>query len=96
MKISEVSLDIIKSYIGLTEDDVYDENLFKLFMDDAKFNIMDYTGLDEIEVNFEKGLAKVYLCLISEMYNNRSMTTTTKNNVNEIMIKILNLHDYNW
>lgn len=93
MQIREITLDVVKSYINVDHD--IDDILIQLFMDDAKSNIMSYTDLSEFELDIEDGLAIVYLCLIADMYENRGMTTNT-NNVNEVITKILNLHDCNW
>ena len=70
MKISEVTVDIIKQYGVIDNED--DDNLIEtVFMPSAKAHIADYTGLN-IE-GIEESLTMAYIALCVFLYDNRSM-----------------------
>ena len=72
MKISEVTVDIIKQYavIDISDDD---ELIKNVFMPAAKAHIADYTGLDMDEIDTKESLTVAYIALCAFLYDNRSM-----------------------
>jgi len=72
MKISEVTVDIIKQYavIGVDDDDMLIE---RVFMPAAKAHIADYTGLGMDAIDAKENLTVAYIALCAFLYDNRSM-----------------------
>ena len=72
MKVSEVTIDIIKQYGVIDNDD--DDNLIEtVFMPSAKAHISDYTGLSAEEIDQKESLTMAYITLCVFLYDNRSM-----------------------
>lgn len=93
MKISEVELEMVKTYLHLdsTEEDL----LLGLIMDSAKGYMKSYTGiLTNEDLDLKTDLTITYLALIEEMFTNRSYTVQN-GKANLIIDNILNLYCIN-
>jgi hypothetical protein len=72
LKISEVTVDIIKQYGVIDNED--DDNLIEtVFMPSAKAHIADYTGLNIEGIDQKESLTMAYIALCVFLYDNRSM-----------------------
>ena len=71
MKISEVPDRIILKNCNAYEEDI---DLIEVYKDAAKSYIKNYTGLSDEELDKYDDLTTAYLCIISDMYDNRTFT----------------------
>lgn len=72
MKISEVTVGIIKQYGVIDNDD--DDNLIEtVLMPSAKAHISDYTGLSAENIDQKESLTMAYIALCVFLYDSRSM-----------------------
>ncbi len=91
MKISEITIDIVEKYLKLD----YEEPLLPLILDGAKAYIKGYTGIKiDTDLDAKEDLTIVYLALISDMHDNRSVTVE-KDKVNKVIDTILNMYSVN-
>ena len=72
MKISEVTADIIKQFAVIDTSET-DGIITDVIMPSAKAHIMDYTGLDEAEIEEKESLTMAFIALCTFLYDNRSM-----------------------
>lgn len=92
MKVSEITIEHIKSYIRI---DNADEDIFiASVLAGAKAYIRAYTGLDDIAIDTKDDLILVVYVLCSEMYDNRQYTVD-KGTINPIIQSILDMHSIN-
>ena len=71
MKVSEVTLQIVKDSVGFSGNG--SDALFQVYMDAALSFITGYTGLTAAEIDTHEDLATAYLCLVGDMFLNRYM-----------------------
>lgn len=71
MKINELNDKQILDSIGISKDEA---NLLQIYKDAALKYIISQTALTEDEVNQKDNLTVAYLCLIGDMFENRSAT----------------------
>lgn len=93
MKISEVTVDLIKKYAVIDTDDD-DELIGDVFMPAAKAHIMEYTGLSFDEINGEDSLTAAYIALCAFLYDNRSMSIVNEKQ-NAVIRSFLDAHCVN-
>lgn len=92
MKVSEITVENIKEYIKIDNDQ---EDVFlQSILAGSKAYIKSYTGLDDIGVDTKEDLSLVVYVLCSEMYDNRQYTVD-KDKVNPIIQSILDMHSIN-
>lgn len=90
---SEIIQDIstVKDYLSITQDDTYDDNLLYIIMDSASCFILDYTQLkiEELDKHYQSSL--IFLLIVSELYNNRTISLSTGTNgiYNKLLDKML-------
>ena len=92
MKISEVSVEDIKRYIHITDNE--DDALIGNCIEAAKSYILDYTALTAEEADEIPNLVYALYCICSDMYNVRDMTVTA-DKVNRMAQCILDMHRRN-
>lgn len=94
MKISEITLDVVKDYINAFEE--ADANI-QMLLNASKFYILKRTGIPEDKLDDYEDLTIVVLCICSDMYDRRQFTndTTSGTTVNPIVDSILNMHSFN-
>lgn len=93
MKISEVTVEIIKQY-GVIENDDDDILIDSVFMPSAKAHICDYTGLTVDALDDHESLTIAYIALCVFLYDNRSMLITNEKQ-NAVIQSFLDSHCVN-
>lgn len=91
MKIKELSDRQILDSIGISDDEA---NLLQVYKDAALQYIISHTALTEDEVNEKDDLTVAFLCLIGDMFENRS-ATVQGGKPNETVRVILGHYDHN-
>lgn len=92
MKVSEITLDDIKTYIKIDNDD--EDNFLNAVLVDSKSFIKSYTGLDYDKIDEKEDLTLPIFVLCAEMYDNRQFTVN-KGTLNPIIQSILDMHSVN-
>lgn len=92
MKVSEITLDDIKSYIRLDTDN--DDIFLNAVLSGSKSFVKSYTGLDDMKMDEKEDLALPVFVLCAEMYDNRQFTVD-KGIINPIVKSILDMHSIN-
>ena len=94
MKISEITLDVVRDYINAFEET--DENI-RMLLNASKHFVMRRTGLQEYQLENYEDLSIVVLCVCSDMYDRRQFTNdnTSGQSVNPVVESILNMHSFN-
>lgn len=101
MKVSEITVKDIVSYLRLSETSEEDNKNIELFLDIAKNYIENYTGIpresEDAEVEtldtYSDFVIVVYV-LCQDMYDNRIMYVESKN-INNTVKTILDMHTRN-
>lgn len=93
-KLSEITIDDIKSYIRLTEIDKEEEKYLKTILEISLSFIKNYTGLSKEEMDKYSDLIIVAYVLCQDMYDNRSFYVD-KSELNNVVSTILNMHARN-
>lgn len=93
MKISEVTVDLIKQYavIEIDEDDAL---IRDVLMPSAKAYVLDYTGLIEEEADLKESLTVAYIALCAFLYDNRSLSIVNEKQ-NAVIQSFLDAHCMN-
>ena len=92
MKVSDITLDDIKTYIRL---DSNDEDVFlEAVLNGSKSFVKSYTGLDDEKIDEKEDLTLPIFVLCAEMYDNRQFTVD-KGTLNPIIQSILDMHSVN-
>lgn len=94
MKISDVTDEIIASFIR--EDDLTDKDieLLSVIKPAAKAYIVEHTALTMSQLDEHEDLTIAYLILVEDMYDNRAMTVNYTNS-NRTVETILSMHAMN-
>lgn len=92
MKLSEVTLDRVKAYCGVSGTD--SDGLLELIMDGARAFMLNYTGLTEEQAEEYSDLTLAYLVLVNEMFTNRTYTVDMQS-VNPFAAQIMGLYRMN-
>lgn len=94
MKISEVTDEIIASFIR--DDDLSKEDtvLLSIIKPAAKAYIVEHTALSEKQLDEHEDLTIAYLILVEDMFDNRVMAVNYTNS-NRTVETILSMHDMN-
>lgn len=96
MKISEVTVDNLASYMRL--DDVTKTELDEIEMmkTSAIAFMSDYTGLTIEDLDKHESLTTALFILVTDMFDNRNLYLDTKSaNINKSVECILNMHSVN-
>ena len=93
MKISDVTVELIKQYavIDIDDDDGLIENVF---MPSSKAYLMDYTGLSSDELDERESLTLAYIALCAFLYDNRSLSIVNEKQ-NAVVHSFLDAHRVN-
>lgn len=92
MKISEITLTDVKSYLHVYHGD--DDKLITAILTASKAFIKNYTGLSADNLDISEDLSMVVFILATELYDNRSYTVD-KASVNPAVQTILDMHSIN-
>lgn len=93
MKVSELTLPIIKQYLRIDGND--DDVLLNMFKDSAITYCISYMGCTKQDLEKYPDVTTVILALISDSYEVRQFTTSTIT-LNPIMQGVLDLHCSNF
>ena len=93
MKISEVTLQTAKKYIGLSAD--YSDDLVQLALDAAKNAVKGYTGLDDEQLDSHEDITAAYLMIANDIFSSREYSSTDGAQINPTAAQILDLHSVN-
>ena len=94
MKISEVTKEILKTYIGYSADT--QDEILSIYMASAKAFIIGYTGLTADEIDTHNDITIAYMCIIADMFNNRQSTVDSAVKDNPTVKTILSLYCKNY
>lgn len=92
MKLSEVTLDIVKKHIGVSEED---DATISLYWTAAKAQALSYTGLTEEEADKLPDVTVAALALCSDLYTYRNAAGETAAALNPTVKMILDMHSRN-
>lgn len=87
MKISEVTLEMVKNYLRVDGDE--DDLLLNAIMDASKKYISSYIGSSDLDQYDDLTIA--FMCLVADMYDVREWKTNVANN-NNTVTTILGFH----
>lgn len=93
MKISEVSLSVVKAHCGISGED--SDELLEIYMSAAIKIAADYTGLTEKQLDEYPDITVAYLNMVNEMYSQR-LVMTAGTQMNEFQRQILDMHSVNY
>lgn len=94
MKISEISIQTVKDYCGISDDDS-DELVKNVLIPVAKAYISGYTGLPAEDLDRYDDFAYAMLILVNDMYTSREYTINLSRKVNPAVKTLLGLHSVN-
>lgn len=93
-KISDITYSDIADYIRLSEVSQSDQNYLTMLIDISKDYIINYTGIDEGNLDNYADLIIVVFVLCQDMYDTRSMYVDNSN-LNKVVDTILGMHQNN-
>ncbi len=92
MKISEIDLNRVKAFCGVSESD--SDELLTVALDAAKAFVVGYTGLSVEQADEHEDLTAAVLILVNEMFVNRVYTVDTST-INPTAKQIMDMHSRN-
>ena len=92
MKISEIANEEVAEYLRLDADEI-PKNMEALRKAAVEY-MKSYTGMTEEEIDSHEEFYPVFMVLIQDMYDNRSMYVSNSN-VNKVVDSILGMHRKN-
>lgn len=93
MKVSELTLDIIKQYLRIDSND--DDILLQMLLESAIDYCAGYIGCNKLDLDKYPDVTIVVLSLIADSYEVRQFTTSTST-LNPVMMGVLDLHCSNF
>lgn len=93
-KISDITYQDIADYIRLSEVTEEDQSYLTMLISISKDYILNYTGIDESDLDNYTDLIIVVFVLCQDMYDTRSMYVD-KSNLNKVVDTILGMHQNN-
>lgn len=92
-KVSEITVEDLKSYLRISDDLSEDDKKFlKTILNSSINYINNNTGIDDMDKYSDLVIVVFVLC--QDMYDNRTLYVD-KNNVNKVVSSILGQHDNN-
>lgn len=92
-KVSEITVEDLKSYLRISDDLSKDDKKFLETILNSSINyIKNNTGIDDMDKYSDLVIVVFVLC--QDMYDNRTLYVD-KNNVNKVVSSILGQHDNN-
>ncbi|MDE5854673.1 MAG: head-tail connector protein [Ruminococcus sp.] len=95
MKVNELTIDIIKDYCGICDNDS-DEIIEKVLLPFAKSYVKGYTGLSDNEINQYDDISIACMVLINDAYTQRDYTLSLHKQVNPCVKTILGMYAKNY
>ena len=93
-KISDITYQDIADYIRLSEVSQSEQNYLTTLINISKDYILNYTGIDEDNLDNYKDLIIVVFVLCQDMHDTRSMYVDDSN-LNKVVETILGMHQNN-
>lgn len=93
-KISDITYQDIADYLRLSEVSQSEQNYLTTLIDISKDYILNYTGIDESNLDNYTDLIIVVFVLCQDMYDTRSMYVDNSN-LNKVVETILGMHQNN-
>ena len=93
-KISDITYQDIADYIRLSEVSQSEQNYLTTLINISKNYILNYTGIDEANLDNYTDLIIVVFVLCQDMYDTRAMYVD-KSNLNKVVETILGMHQNN-
>lgn len=97
MKVSEISLDTVKDFCGISDDD--SDNILAVVMPAARSFISNYTHLTAEQIDELDDMATAYMVLVNDMYSNRDYNSSQarqSTKLNPCVKTILDMHSHNY
>lgn len=86
MKVSEVTPETVKKYIGLSSNDA--DDIVSIVMSASLSFVKGYTGLDDTALDTHEDITAAYLILCNDMYSNRDYVAENSE-INPTALQIL-------
>ena len=93
-KISDITYQDVANYIRLSEVSQDDQNYLTTLINISKDYILNYTGIDEDNLDNYTDLIIVVFVLCQSMYDVRSLYVD-ETNINKVVTTILGMHERN-
>lgn len=93
-KISDITYEDVANYIRLSEVSEDEQNYLTTLINISKDYILNYTGIDEDDLDNYTDLIIVVFVLCQSMYDVRSLYID-KSNLNNVVETILDMHQNN-
>lgn len=93
-KISDITYEDIANYIRLSEITEDDQNYLTTLINISKDYILNYTGINEANLDNYTDLIIVVFVLCQDMYDTRAMYVDNSN-LNKVVETILGMHQNN-
>lgn len=93
-KISDITYSDIADYIRLSDISEDEQNYLTTLINISKSYILNYTGIDEDNLDNYADLIIVVFVLCQDMYDNRTMYVDNSN-LNKVVETILGMHQRN-
>lgn len=93
-KISDITYSDIANYIRLSDISEDEQNYLTTLINISKNYILNYTGIDEDNLDNYADLIIVVFVLCQDMYDNRTMYVDNSN-LNKVVETILGMHQRN-
>lgn len=95
MKISELTVGIIKDYCGISDDDS-DDIIEKVLLPAAREYIKGYTGLTAEQCDEHEDLSIACMVLVNDMFSQRDYTISMHRQVSPTVKTILGMYAVNY
>lgn len=95
MKISELTVDIIKDYCGISDEDS-DHIIANVLIPAAKSYISGYTGLTVEQCDAHEDLAIACMVLVNDMFTQRDYTLSLHKQISPTVKTILGIYAVNY
>lgn len=89
MKVSELTLNLVKQYLRIDGDD--DDTLVNLLIDSSKAYVTDYIGCNEDDLDKWPDVTVAILAIIADTYEVRQFTTSVVS-TSPLILSTLDLH----
>lgn len=96
MKASELTLNDIKGFCGITDNSLTTNTILTTLKSSAMAYISSYCGLSEPEIDDYDELSLAVLMFVYSNFENRSSNSESQMSENPAFISILNLHRRNF
>lgn len=93
MKLSEVSLSVVKAHCGISGTD--SDELLGVYIEAGRKLVADHTGLSAEQLDELPDVTVAFLNIVNEMFSQR-LVMTSGTQMNEFQRQILDMHSVNF